>query len=238
MRFFITVLTLSISLFFVSNLSAISLKDNIAKAKPGDYIVTARNKNYTLLLVTANTNNRLYFEEITVPLAKIPKNMQSWKEWVRSNAPGHTGWVRYEINLATGQMGGLYSYTQESWYEMEGADAWLSTLLNLSFNPIPEKERKKVGSAAMVWNPKMIFEGQEIAAVPFDAWRAKWPKDNTELSGKLIEIYLPADSQTYPAYFPYWLQISGMIGKASLRIVDSGKELLSPKMEKQQQTNN
>ena len=44
----------------------------------------------------------------------------------------------------------------------------------------------------------------------------------------MIEVYVPHESNKYPAYFPYWLQISGMVGKAKVRIVDSGSQLASP----------
>ena len=49
-----------------------------------------------------------------------------------------------------------------------------------------------------------------------------------DLSNKTIEIYLPRNSQIYPTYFPYWLQVNGVAGKAKIRIIDSGSRLKSP----------
>ncbi len=80
-----------------------------------------------------------------------------------------------------------------------------------------------------VWQPRLIIEGKPDDGVAFDAWRADWPRDGSDLSNKTIEIYLPKDNQSYPSYFPYWLQINGTAGKAKIRIIDSGSNLQSPK---------
>jgi hypothetical protein len=71
-------------------------------------------------------------------------------------------------------------------------------------------------------------DGNNIPAVPFEAWQTHWPKDGTDLSGKSIEVYVPQENDKYPSYFPYWLQISGMVGNAKVRIVDSGSYMNSP----------
>ena len=75
----------------------------------------------------------------------------------------------------------------------------------------------------------MIVEGQVVPGVEFNAWRTRWIKDDSELSGKVIDIYLPKDADKHLSYFPYWLQISGVVGKAKVRIIDSGLGLRSPK---------
>ena len=112
----------------------------------------------------------------------------------------------------------------------------MSKLLNLKFTLIPENARKRVGPRASsgresrpLWQPRMIVDGQPINGVLFDAWRTRWPADGSELSGKMIEVYLPKDTERYPAYFPYWLQINGAIGKAKVRIINSGNKLQSSK---------
>lgn len=238
MRFIICLLSLAFLCFNqtpqypVQNL--LVLRDNLQQAKAGDYIVVARNKNYTLLLIADHQSNRLVFEEITVPLNQLPQCAHSWKNWVENNAPGNTCWVRYDIDLRSGQMTGLYSYTTGNWYDTTTADNWLTTLLNLQFYRVPDRERKKTGAHATAsnpafWQPKMVFEGQVVEGTTFNAWKTRWPKDNTDLSNKVIEIYLPQDTYRFPAYFPYWLQISGLIGKAKVRVVDSGSNLASPK---------
>jgi len=225
----------SFFLLLSNALSAQSLQllQNFQRAKPGDYLVTARNKNYTIILVSSQKDRKLVVEEITAPLNKIPKNIESWRQWIESGAYGHTGWIRYELDLNNGQMVSLYSFTHQRWLDTSSADNWLSTLLNLNFQQIPDRERKKTGAASpkkpTFWNPTMVVNGEIIPGVFFEAYRAKWPKDNSELSGKLIEIYLPQDSQLYPSYFPFWLQISGIVGKAKLRMIDTGSNLRSPK---------
>jgi hypothetical protein len=206
------------------------LRDNLKRAQPGDYIVTAQNKTYTILHIVDKNNQQLTIEEISVPLGKVCPDGFSWKNWMQQQAPGHTAWVMYNLNLESAQIHDYYSFTKNSWYEMAPAENFLSTLLNLRLSKIPRRELKKIGPAPMgnfpdlrkPWQPKMIVGGREIQGVPFAAWKTQWPKDNSELGGKDIEVYVPEENDRYPSYFPYWLQISGMVGKAKVRIIDSG----------------
>jgi hypothetical protein len=212
------------------------LRENLKKAKVGDYIVTAQNKTYTLLLIYDKNEQVMTIEEITAPIHAVPSPCD-WKSWVGHLAPGHTSWVRYVIDLSNGEMKEYFSFTKNGWYDIPQADNFLSTLLNMHFLKVPLKDRKKVGPPPTrgspdwrpYWQPKMIVDGQFIQGVLFDAWRTHWPKDGTELSGKAIEVFIPQESDFYPSYFPYWLQISGVIGKAKIRIVDSGHQLASPR---------
>ncbi len=211
------------------------LKDNLQRAQPGDYIVISSNKTQTLMHIYAKNNQILTVEEIAVPESKRSTDL-NWKEWVRQGAPENTSWVMFDIDLRTGQMLRYYSFTKKNWFEIPDADNFLSKLLNLKFTKIPDNARKRVGPKPTsgpdfrpLWQPRMIMEGKPIQGVAFDAWRTKWPSDGSDLSGKAIEVYLPHDSQRYPAYFPYWLQINGIVGKAKVRIIDSGSQLKSPK---------
>jgi hypothetical protein len=216
--------------------SEILLRDNLAKAVPGDFIVTAQNKSYTMLLVREKVNNYLMIEEINVPVSRIQRGSYfSWRRWIEEGASGHTGWVMYPINLNTGEMQEAFSFTKKEWYTIPKAQNFLSTLLNLRLKHISKEERKKVGPPPNsgspdwrpLWQPRMVVNGQTIPGVTFDAWRTRWPKDGSELSGRLIEVYVPQEDNKYPAYFPYWLQIHGMVGKAKIRIIDSGTKLFS-----------
>lgn len=216
--------------------TAVYLRDNLKKSKPGDFIVTAQNKTYTLLHIYDKSDQTITIEEVSAPAGKIPKGMSSWKSWIKQNAPGHTSWVIYTIDLTTGKMKENYSFTKNAWYAVSDADNYLSTLLNLRLVKIPLKDRKKVGPQPdsgpdwrVVWQPRMVVEGKEIPGVEFEGWRTRWPKDSTDLSGRTIEVYVPVENDKYPAYFPYWLQISGVIGKAKIRIIDSGQDLSSPR---------
>ncbi len=99
---------------------------------------------------------------------------------------------------------------------------------------IDDRYRRRVGGGTAnridnrpFWQPRLIVEGTEITGVTFDAWRGRWPKDDSELSNKTIEVYLPSKESGYPCYF-HWLQVSGLVGKARVRIVDSGHNLKSP----------
>lgn len=211
------------------------LRDNLQRAHPGDYVVISSNKIQTLMHIYAKKNEILTIEEIAVPESKRSSET-NWKEWVSQGAPENISWVMFDIDLHTGQMMRYYSFTKKNWFEIPDADNFLSKLLNLKFTKIPESARKRVGPKPIsgpewrpLWQPRMIVEGQPLHGVAFDAWRTKWPRDGSDLSGKTIEVYLPRDSQRYPAYFPYWLQINGAIGKAKIRIIDSGSQLQSLK---------
>lgn len=182
------------------------------------------------------TNNLLTIEEIAIPESKRQSQQMSWKEWVKQNAPGNTSWVMFEINTTNGEMTRYYSFSKNGWFEIPDTDNFLSKLLNLKFMKVPEKTRRLVGPKPIsgpdwrtAWQPSMIIDGEKIQNVHFDAWRTKWSKDGSDLSGKTIEVYLPQENQKYPAYFPYWLQINGIIGKAKIRIIDSGANLKSPR---------
>ncbi len=211
------------------------LKNNLKKAQAGGYIVTAQNKNYTILHIFERTPATLTIEEITVPAQRMQGRFTSWKTWIKNKAPDNTSWVLYKLDLPTGKMLEYYSLTKKTWFDLSKANNFLTTLINLKFEKVPYKERRRIGLPPILgedqrpfWQPRMVVDGNEISNVSFDAWQTSWPKDGSDLSGKSIEIYLPVDNNKYPSYFPYWLQISGIIGNAKVRIVDSGTHMESP----------
>jgi hypothetical protein len=234
MGFFSMIVILITSLTAQLSAEELFLRDNFQRAQPGDYIVVSANKTQTLMHIYDKQNQILTVEEIAVPECKRSPKL-SWKEWVNLGAPGNTSWVMFEVDLRNGQMIRYYSFTKKNWFEIPDADNFLSKLLSLKFTKIPDSARKRVGPKPLsgpewrpFWQPRMMVEGRPIQGVIFDAWRTKWPRDGTDLSGKTIEVYLPHDNQRYPAYFPYWLQINGALGKAKIRIIDSGSLLQSP----------
>lgn len=212
------------------------LKDNLQKAKPGDYLVIAQGKNYTVFLVNKKNETTLNIQEVTIPSIKLPDDNISWRQWILNRAPGNTSWVSYVLDIPTGQMYNYYSFTNGGWYSVNQVDNFLTTLLNLKLTKINPKDRKKIGPPPEVgtpdwrptWHPRMVVDGVTIKGVLFDGWKTKWPKDNSELSGRTIEVFVPAENQMYPSYFPYWLQVTGLVGKAKVRIIDSGTNLQSP----------
>lgn len=212
------------------------LRDNLQRAHQGDYVVTAQGKTYTVLHIFEKKNDLLTIEEISAPSGRLRQHNTYWKNWIKQGAPGHTSWIMYTIDLKNGKMLEYYSLTKNAWYDTSKTDSFLTTLLNLPLEQVPYQDRRKVGLPPLpglsdkrsLWQPQMIVEGKEIIGVPFDAWRTVWPKDGSDLSGKTIEVFTPQNSQKYPSYFPYWLQISGLIGKAKIRIIDSGSNMESP----------
>lgn len=218
----------------LSGQDSIFLKDNLRNARPGDFIVAVQNKSYTLLHIYNRNSNNLVIEEITIPVTRINLKSTNWRSWVGSGAIGSTAWILYSINLNHARPQKYFSVTKNGWFELPERENFMSTLLNLRMDRLSFKERKKMGipivpnaSDRQLWQPKLFIDGHVVADAEFDAWRAKWPLDGSELGGKVIEIYTPKDPR-YPAYFPYWLQISGVVGNAKIRIIDSGSDLISP----------
>lgn len=245
MRF---LLTIFFALSFFSGFAEESffLKSNLERAERGDYIVIAQGRNYTLFHVFDKQKESLTIEEVTIPTILATEIVHSWKSWLASNAPQHTSWVIYEIDLAKGCFYDYYSFTKNCWLAIDERDNFLQTLLKLSLYKVPSHLRRKVGHAPRgnesdkrsYWQPKMVVEGSIVPGVSFDAYYAKWPEDGGVISGKAIEIYLPQDSTHFPAYFPYWLQVKGLVGPAKVRVVDSGKGAISPKSGFRQVINN
>lgn len=234
-KIFFCFISLFTAPFLSGEQTSLQLRENLKSAKSGDFLVTAQGKNYTVLIIKDSSGDNLSIEEITVPSARIStKTPFSWRNWISNGADGNTCWILYNINLSSGTIQQAFSYSRNEWINVPQSQSFLSTLLNLRLEPIPNQERKRVGPPPSsdspdrrpLWQPPLIVDGQTIAGVSFDGWRTRWPKDGGELSGKLIEVYLPTDKTKYPAYFPYWLQVTGMIGKAKVRIVDSGSGLI------------
>lgn len=211
----------------------LSLRHNLNRAQPGDYLVTTQNKNYTLLLVRNKDAELLTFEEITLPMSRMPSGSFSWKNWVQMGAPGNTSWLMYTIHLPSGKVQQTFSFTRNEWITAPQSQHFLSTLLNLSLKRVPDRERKRVGPPPAsdhldrrpFWQPRLVVNGQVVREVSFSAWRTRWPKDGSDLAGKIIEVYIPEDNDKYPSYFPYWLQVGEGVGNAKVRIVDSGTGL-------------
>ena len=228
-------MTLFLFMFGSIHAEELLLRDNFKKAKAGDYLVILANKTQTLMHISDRKQNIITIEEISIPEGRKPSCL-SWREWVNQGAIGNTSWVIYELDLNTGGMLRYYSFTKNNWFEIPEADNFISKLFNLRLTKIPDYVRKKIGPKPFsgpdyrsFWQPRMVIDGKFMKGVPFDAWQTRWPKDQSELAGKTIEIYLPQNSDLYRAYFPYWLQINGAIGKAKIRMIDSGVNLTSPR---------
>lgn len=215
---------------FFSFLSAdeLYLKNNLRMTRPGDYIVAIQGKSVTLLHIFERQGNLITIEEVAIPSARAKQYVSSWREWLEQGACGNTSWVIYQIDLNSGNMLRYFSFTKNGWFHIPQAENFLGTLLNLNLTQIPYEKRRKLGHRGGLWQPQMVVESEVIPGVFFEAYNTVWPKDGTPLSGKAVEVYIPRDER-FPSYFPYWLQISGGIGKANFRIIDSGSNLHSPR---------
>lgn len=215
----------------------LALLHSFSKAQKGDYIVAHINRNYTLLHINDKTAQTLIIEEITIPASHLTDKVMDWREWIKEGAPHHTSWIMYELEPVSGRVLEFYSFTQHCWMDPAGSDNFLATLLNLHASKVIDHQRKRIGPSPLpgeldrrrLWQPPLVCDGQPIESATFDAWRAMWPHDGTELSGKTLEIYIPSKKGAYPFYFPYWIEIEGTVVKAKLRVKDSGKNLYSPK---------
>ncbi len=210
----------------------ISLRENLAKAEPGHYLVTEQNKTYTFLHINENSTNRIVMEEVSIPAAKSPQGSMKWRDWFESGAPGHTSWIQSQINLTTGECEEAYSIPHQSWIDTTETSRFMATLLNLHFTETPSIKRRKIGPAPgynkpdhrPLWHPRLIVDGNHHQNIPFQAWTAHWPADGSELSRKKVEVYLPdTTTQTYPTHFPYWLEVEGKLG---LEFEDLGPQKL------------
>lgn len=228
--------------FFSHGFTAeIRLKEKLARATPGSYLVLEQNKTFTFLHIHDRFDNRITLEEISIPAASFARRPMNWKVWFESGAPGHTAWTMSQVNLETGIFEETYSFTQKGWIDMSQSNPFLTTLLNLRFHELSQGERRRIGlppgyskvDTRPLWNPRLIVDGQIVSNIFFSAYKARWPSDGSDLSRKIIEIYLPhSDENTlnwYPSYFPFWLEVDGKIGSAKVRVIDSGMNSQSPK---------
>lgn len=207
------------------------LKDNLKLAQSGDYVVSKQEKNLTLFHVIENTPQKLLIEEITIPEKSIKAN-HDWKKWVQGGVIGQTCYVRYQLDPKTGNITDYYFLTNEGWKQASTENHLFSQLLNLPFTPQSEHLRKKRGSISArnpnpYWQPKLVFEGKIIEGENLSPWQTQWPQDGSELAGKTLLIYITDKNSRYPSYFPYWIEAKGKVTRASMHLIDSGKELSS-----------
>lgn len=75
-----------------------------------------------------------------------------------------------------------------------------------------------------IWFPTMIIDKtKEVENAKFSVFRGTWPKDNTELSQKTLDIYFD-EKNTF--FFPFWIQIYTGHINVIFRVVDSGKNII------------
>ncbi len=227
-------------LFTLAEASEISLKNHLDTAEPGSYLVTEQGKTCAFLYIREKSETHVTIEEVAIPASNFCRQKTSWRCWFETGASGHSIWTVSQINLKTGAFESTFSYTHQGWVDMKEANCFLATLLNLRFKEVNLEERKKVGlppgynkvDNRPLWTPRLIVDGISQCQTSFKVFKARWPKDMTDLSHKTIEIYLPdaTKESAYPTFFPYWVEVEGKIGSAKMRVIDSGKGVHSPQL--------
>ncbi len=212
-------------LLFMQPLFGFQLKERLDRAQPGDFIVYAYKSSFTLLRVSTITNETMTFEEIAAALTEKPTN---WKVWLEGGAKGHTSWTITVVNRK--------DFTNIQTTSKDDAALYKQTLIlpklfTLELTPIADSERKKRGPEPLtgeidhrsIWSPKIIFNDKEVQA-PVSGYILVWPKDESELSGRRIEMYVPDDHAL--TYFPYWIEVLSGPLKFKVFAIDSGKNLV------------
>lgn len=218
------------SVLLTTFLNAFSLKDKITKGNIGDYVVTEQMGTYTILLIRSLSDRYLLLEEIDAPKLNLDSTPSSWKEWIAEEAPGHTAWVSYLIDLNKNQLLESYSHSKNAWLYADDPNNFLPRLMTLSLEKTPADKRKRIGPPPpgeedhrALWYPSVIFEGKKIEKPSITAWSARWPLDHSIIAGCEIELYFSAFA------FPYWIEIKSPHYKAAIRAIDSGQQMNSPK---------
>ncbi|MDE3045161.1 MAG: hypothetical protein KGJ02_00735 [Verrucomicrobiota bacterium] len=208
------------------------LLQRLEKAKTGDYIVLEANQTTTLLAIRALSPRSIVLEEISAPSNVLKKKPASWAEWIKNKAPGHTSWSMVEIDLKDRQILECYSFSRSAWLTQSPQESLIATLLHLPLVPIKADKRRKIGSPPLdgepdrrqIWNPPLIYNGQKLDNAIFDVYEAEWPRDGSELGGKTVCLYFDRDKHSP---LPYWIQVETTHVTASMRAIDSGKNLPS-----------
>lgn len=204
-------------LLYSTLLSAdITLHDRLPSAQVGDYAVIHQGRLYTFFHIISKKGETLGVEEISIPQPIARDTIHSWVAWRQEQAPFNSSWVLYQINIPSGNIENFYSFTQKTWCTVSEEESFLHTLLKLALTPKDSTSTP----------PPMIVQGKPIQGASLQAYTTRWPRDNSPLSDRQLDLYLPSSPPTstapYPSYLPYWVQIEGFAGRAKLRIVDSG----------------
>lgn len=211
-------------------LVAFDLKEAIKSAETGDFIVYQYKNSLVLLRIREQKAPKLVVEEVSAPQTAVTAN---WQEWLTKQAPGHTSWTISQINIDSGRVESIFSVDDRGYLNANPAFQFLPTLLKLTPEPIEPHNRKYIGAEPLagekdmrhLWLPKIIFEGKQLN-VPVNAYKVKWPDDESELSNKPIDVYYVQSGAL--TYLPYWIEVAGALGKAKISALDSGKKLSSP----------
>lgn len=220
--------------FSVYSAQSTTLKSRFEKGSPGDFIVTAQEGVYTVLILRHREKNQLILEEISIPQAQLEIKKIHWQNWLDERAPRHTSWSLFEIDLEQGKLIESYSITKQSWLYIDSSEFLLSKLLELPLYKVNREARKKIGPPPgageqdfrSIWNPPLICSGKALKKPSFEVYQGQWPHDRSIIEDCLIDFYFSSLDPLFP--FPHWLEIQSAHYTLTIRAIDSGKGLTSP----------
>ena len=220
-----------LGIFCWAHAHAVTLKDQLLKGSPGDYVVTEQEKNLSLLRIEKIDARELVLEEVVAPAAALELEKINWAVWMQKGAPGHSAWVRYRIDLKKGEL--LESYSLDHKEEISFQQPLLSKMVLLELAKTPLASRRKIGPVPQageedlrsLWLPRVIFEGKKVSKPACEVFEAHWPKDGSELADCRLEFYF---LQGFP--FPCWIEASNGHYTFKIHSLASGKNLQSPKL--------
>lgn len=229
------VLVIILSIIFTSPLfsKTHTLKNRLQKAKGGEFIVTEKDKILTLLTYhPVQFGDRIIFEEISAPKSCLSFPIK-WQDWIDKYAPGHHSWTLYEIDSHTGALISCFSPSKGEWLPIHGETEFLSKLLALSLEEVPDLKKKRIGPRPEkrsddhrpLWSPLLIYDGKIQRKAHFDVYETFWPSDDTVLSLAHLTLYFHKQNASFP--FPYWIQIEKSAARSKVRVIDSGSGLQS-----------
>jgi len=72
----------------------------------------------------------------------------------------------------------------------------------------------------------MTIHGKKVKSPSYDIFLSIWPNDSSELEGKQLQLYFDKEKEFF---FPFWIELIGDHLSFSLKVIDSGHNLISPK---------
>lgn len=214
---------------------ALELAQTFSNAQENSFIVYAHKQTFTLTRIAKKAPPNVVIEEISAPISQKPSN---WQAWLDQGAPGHTSWTLTEVDLKSKSVLSSYCLLKKMEISVKEFHSFLATLLSLKFEKVPLEKRKRLGvdggcddlMPRRLWQPKTPEGLATKGSLSYDAYQARWPKDGSQLSGQLVDIYFASNpSEPHVHAFPHWIEVRHAALKGSIFALCTGKDLTSPK---------
>ncbi|AAP05404.1 hypothetical protein [Chlamydia caviae] len=224
-RLFILVLFLSPFPAFTE--APLSLKQNIFRARTGDYAVFSKGVQKFFLFVKSVSSDTVWIEMTEFPhLSQQDRALVQNKPWKSLIHELHSPRRVFLISLSKKDID-IFCLNPKTHQlrRLQPEDLPIfSTLLQLSLNEAPNHLIKRQGKNQDPWSPRITIEGNCSLKTPAQAWHANWPKDSSVLSGKNVLMYFTACEISA---FPLWTSIETPKGTVVLRTIDVGHDASS-----------